>query len=479
MASGTAAGDNKTRPKIEVTHLLYGAVLGAGLLNGIFLSTHDRYPLLLILLAGLAVLFYLSVKDAVLFLVILVIFVEGAFSLKVIGKYSALIEEGALFLFILFTILRIPVLVSNLNRFSHKNAKWILMFLVIVILSEIFGSYLRFGQPIQIGLFTSRHYFRIGIYFFLATVTFRKEEADRFLLLVSLIGLSLAVLILIDTILFNTGVIFHVERSLERLGEVRFNVSTYLIAFSAIMLFIRGRDETRRKWRLFYLGAVGICLADLVYCSQTRAVILALFITLTVIEYRKSRKVVFAAIALFLFSITYVASDDILSTRLGGLIKHTQEEAAANRAKNPGNIKIRMQSYKYYIHLWITLSPVFGIGTFSKTRFANDPEFFAQENFGFHLSDVYGIDTFVRFGALGLAFLVMFYFKVIRDLVWLLDRTGKQGRRVLESILFITIYTMLSPTLGNLLTPNYLFFTGIFLAIIQSMKNELTQVGAG
>ena len=160
----------------------------------------------------------------------------------------------------------------------------------------------------------------------------------------------------------------------------------------------------------------------------------------------------------------------LISDRLNKLYILSQSELQ-QIPSNKGNINIRINEFYYFTKLWLTKSPIFGVGIFSKTHFLKDPMNNAVIKYHYYLSDIRIMDTFVRFGVPGIILLISLYIKLFSNIKQLWHKCTNQEYILLSTILYMLIYTLLTPTIGSVLT-NDLMYYGMLLYYISLLNKK-------
>ena len=377
----------------------------------------------------------------------------------------------------------LPLILLNLRKIwihltTERNAYaiTIILFFCSIIISLYFGSYLKFGQPLLIGMTVARKYLLISIYFFMVAVFSHKKDCYRSMKYLAWLGGIISLLSMTDVAL-GGGVVFSQYHALgqERAGLIRIHVGTFLIVFSVVYSFFSYHNISKFGYtRIFYLILISTGLFTLLFIAMTRAVLLGLFITFSFwLKYKFNNRTL-----IFICSIISIAGILIVSgigekifadTALQTMFKDTTIEMASDE----GNVAIRKECFRYYFNLTVDNSPITGIGLFSNTNFPINPITLAETNYYYYVSDINGISTFVHFGIIGLLLVVYLSIKSIRDTKSSILHLFHHERYHLNIIYFIFIYILATPTLNNLLVESLAIYSGIFFYII-SFTNPLT-----
>jgi len=408
-------------------------------------------------------------------LIVLICFNESLYKLVSLGMAQRKIGDITLVLMASLIFPHIFKVTKTMGQEWEHYGKYIAFFIFIVLLSLFAGSYLVFGQPLTAGIFPARKYFFILSYFYMIAIGFQLSDFEKIFNYIAISGAVIAVLVLIDVQILGGGVLFNFEVSTAktRFSSIRFSVSTSLVVVACIYSFIKSRNVSDFRQQYFYLGICFVCFLEIVTCNMTRARIIGLVFVLAVIY---MKKINFARlIALILLFISVVFAGEILGTlpilnRLTKLYTLTVSEV---QTRNPGqgNINIRARAFEHYTRLWITKSPIFGLGVFSETKYPRNPVTYAELKHHYFISDIKAMGTFIRFGIPGLALVIALYFKLFHDIKHLWNKVNDEEMVILSTIFYQLIYTLLTPTLGSILTSELVYY-GIFFYYISLLYQK-------
>ncbi len=277
--------------------LFWPLVIMGALVTATAAVTGSKILLPPLLLFGLWGWIRFATKHPAAALLIVVFFAENCFSIFNLGIRERLLSDIGI-------ALMLPIIVLNIRRvWNHivsdrsPYAIGILLFIIAIVNSLYWGSYVTFGQPMSIGLTVARKYLYFLSYFFMVAVGASREECYRFMKYLAWVGISLAFLSVIEVAL-GGGVIFKYAQGIgrERAGMLRVHVGEFLIVFSVIYSFIKYYSLPKISMqRLGYGGAIGLGLLTLVFIVLTRAIFIGLFVTFSLWLIRKitSKKLVF------------------------------------------------------------------------------------------------------------------------------------------------------------------------------------------
>lgn len=368
---------------------------------------------------------------------------------------------------------------NHIIRDRAPYAIAVLFFFSAVFISLYFGSYVTFGQPVEIGLTVARKYLLFCSYFFMVAVGASREECYRFMKYLAWLGGVIAFLSIIDVAL-GGGVIFVNYHAVgqERAGMLRIHVGTFVIVFSVIYSFVKclHLPQSSRQW-FGYLLLLGLGVLTIVSIVMTRAVILGIMgiFILWLVRKITNRRIMFVCATVSLVAILILSGlgDVILSdTYIGKIVEQTTTEMGADK----GNISIRQKSAEYYMNLMMENAPLTGVGLFSDTNYPNNPVTIAIEQFHYFISDINGISTLIHFGVQGLLLVAFFSIKSLRDAVVAM-RCAEIGEKYnFEIIFFMLIYTLATPTLNNIIVERMLVYSGVFFYLLSISTKK--QIGA-
>ncbi len=468
---------------INIKPVSFLTIFIASVLTANYVTTGSIIFIIPFLLIGSFVWLRFSLKYRLSAILIIICINESFFKLLRTQIYAGqigerLIEDIALFLMISLILPQISVLLSTINKRYEWYSKYIILYWIIIVISLIAGSYFIFGQPVISGIIPARKYLFIISYFCLAAIGFSLNDFSKFMQTISIAGTVLASMILIDIHLLGGGVIFEFipDKTQIRADSLRFSVSTFLISVACIYNFICAKNSLALKKKLIYNGLSFICLAEIIFCNMTRARIIALIFVLILISIKKIDLKKVAGLIVLFVCISFSSSLINLlpaSRTLGGLYNLTRSEmSTGSYYHGKGNINIRFEAFSYYTKLWLTKSPLFGVGVFSETRFKWNPMTNAELKYGYHISDINTMDTLVRFGVFGAVVLVALYLKLFVNIKHLWQKCSGQEHIILSTIFYTLIFSLLTPTLGNILTTNNLIYYGMFFYYLTLLNKK-------
>lgn len=402
-------------------------------------------------------------------LIIIIFFAEECFDIVTFGLPQRFLSDIGITLMLPLIAMHIGRVLKHIFRDRTSYAKAILFFWGVICISLIFGSWLKFGQPIDIGLVVARKHLFLLSYFFLVAVSATRETCYRFLNYLAWLGAVLSILTIAEATL-GGGVIFshYYAVGQERAGLLRIHVGTFLIVFSVIYSFIKAQAPVSTNFvRTIYIIIVMLGLSTLIFITLTRAVLLGLIITLLFwISYKvNSRKIMLLCFTSSLLAIFVISGlfDEILSnTFVGKIIEMTKSEAVSGT----GNISVRLKGAEHFLDLMLNNAPFTGIGVFSSTNYPNNPVTLSSEKYHYYPVDINGLTTLIYFGMQGLILLIYIIVKTIFDSYIAIKRYPKQDNYNFEILLFIFVYTLATPSLNNVITENMLIYSGPFFYML-------------
>lgn len=402
-------------------------------------------------------------------LIIIIFLAEECFDMYTFGIRQRFLSDIAIALMTPIIVLNLRKIWNHITRVRSPYTLAILLFFTAILVSIYFGSYSTFGQPIAVGLTVSRKYLLFLSYFFLVAVDANREECYRFLKYLAWLGAAIAVLSIVEVAL-GGGVIFSQYYAVgqERAGLLRIHIGTFLIVYSIIYSFIRLQYLHKgNKQRLTYQLLIGLGLFTLGFIVMTRAVIIGLAITLILWITRKitSPRIIFvcATISIVALIILSGIGNTILSeTFVGEIINQTTTELGSDK----GNISIRQKGAEYYLNLMLDNALLTGVGIFSDTNYPNNPVTQGATLYHYYLIDNNGITTVIHFGLQGLIVLVFFIIKSLHDSNTAMRHVPITEKHNYEILFFLFIYTLLTPTLNNILVERMLIYSGVFFYLL-------------
>ena len=368
------------------------------------------------------------------------------------------------------------------NSFGTKMKRYcwlVIIFIFVVLLSIIGSSWMIFGQPVSIGLVAARKSLFIVSLFYLIALGLDWRELMKLFRYLAYTGALIALLSIMDVFILGVGTIFSEYYAIgqTRGDYLRIHVGTFLVVYATIYAWISFSLGSRKTKKMFYLFMIFLCLLDLIYIAQTRAVIIGLVLSITIYQLWDidKRKLLINSGVLFIvfFSIVYLSVDYLYNeTHLGLLVKETIFEVA----EEAGNVLIRKDSLIYYVNYTLEHSPFLGIGKFSSEFFPNNPITFAAERYHYYPVDIRGITTYLYFGVPGVMLLVYLVYFTFRDALKAKKGLHKSEKVMALVILHVLIYIVLTPTLNNLLTENMVMYTGIFIYFLSGYYKRHTKI---
>lgn len=419
----------------------------------------------------------LSGRYCALAYIVLVIFSEGLYRITSFGLGDRRIGDVAFVLLAVGIAANFRTIWRHLtqNRTSYMVA--IFIFWAIVVVSIYFGSHMIFGQPFFYGLIPARKFFLIGGYFFLLGVKADRHDLQKFFKYFAWWGGVLAILGIIDSIL-GGGMIFQEYHQIGdvRIGYTRLAVGTFNISFSIIYATAR-LFYSQRGFRGTspYLVLLLTCLFNLFFVSMTRAAIISIVLTLLFLLFRSSlRSRVFTLVGLGIIVPAVWLSMPLISNL--DRIKHIEELASSisyDISRNEGNVSIRKEGAAALFGVYMERSPVVGVGLFSDDRFPDNPIAILSEGYNYHLVDVNGLATLIRFGIPGVFLLGFFLYKTFRDSNELLTIPQPEKRFIANILFALLLYILFAPTLGNIIVERMLIYTGIICYTLDHYLSRL------
>ncbi len=397
-------------------------------------------------------------------LIIVIFFAEEGFDIINLGIRQRFLSDIGIFLMLTLILVNVNRVWLHIVSRRSPYAKAIIVFLIVIFLSQYFSAMIKFGQPLDVGLIVARKYLLICSYFFLVAVDATRYTCFRLLEYLAWLGTAIAVLSIVDVTL-GGGAVFTEYYAIgqERAGQLRIHVGTFLIVYSVIYSFIKYQYKQEVSIRLICFMSISLGLYTLLFITLTRAVFLGMFLTLLFwfTYHTNSRKVAamcFSAALFAIFALSGFYDHIIARTFLGQIFEMTQSEIFSTT----GNISMRIKGALYYLNLTLEKAPLMGIGLFSNTNFPNNPVTNAIEMYRYIPIDINGLTTAIFFGLQGVFMLIFFTVKALRDCATAIHQKFSAEKYHFEIILLIIIYTIATPTLNNLLVERMLVYSGIF-----------------
>ncbi len=409
-------------------------------------------------------------------LIIVVFFAEQCFDITTFGIRQRLLSDIGI-------ALMLPLIALNFQRvWQHVTVRrspyaiGILLFFGAIIISLYFGSHLKFGQPMAVGLTVARKYLLFCSYFFLVAVGATSEDCFRFMKYLAWLGGVIAFLSIVDVAL-GGGIVFPYYHAIgqERAGQLRIHVGTFLIVFSIIYSFVKSQNLPKSsEKRIVYIILLGVGLFTIGFIVMTRAIILGLMVTFIFWLIRKvtNQKIMLVCAIVSIVAIIFLSGLGKIvfsDTFVGKIMKETSTELVSDK----GNISVRKNGAKFYLDLMLQNTPLTGVGRFSNTNYPNNPVTIAGALNHYFIIDVNGIATIVFFGLLGLLLLTYFIIKSLRDTLVVIKHGQSSEKYNFEILLFIFIYTLATPTLNNIIVERMLVYSGVFFYLLSLSNDKL------
>ena len=239
----------------------------------------------------------------------------------------------------------------------------------------VIQAYLH-GQSVVLGLKAAKGFYIVLLYF-----VFQAKDIDpkRLFHLIIIIGIILMLLNNAQFVLHDRVKIFHYDKSLMRVGELRLLVGGFFTMFAPMVAFAMYLDRGKK----IYLVSFVYLLATVVVQGKGRAVMVGFLAMITVLLYLSGRinfknmvLVGVPSLVILLWSAPFLER-----TFIGRIVEMSQTEVSADT----GNVGIRKLAYAYYIDAFWK-SPILGRGIWNDLVTKNNPE--NMKHLGLHLSDI-------------------------------------------------------------------------------------------
>lgn len=407
---------------------------------------------------------------------IIIIFDEGLYRITTFGLGPRIVGDMALFLIFSVILANAPQIWRRVKNKHTISMAAILLFWLIIAVSIFFGSHIIFHQPLFYGFIPARKYLVFGIYFFLIGVGMTKNDIHLFLKYLAWWGGLLALLGIIDASM-GGGVIFTEYHQIgsTREGATRLAVGTFNVCYSVIYSLVSiSHSKHQLRISITYFLLLTFCLINLFFVTMTRSAIIG--VTGTVILFVltfSTRRLIKIILVLSIIIPAFILSTPLLENttqfnQIKGIILSIEEES--NR--DEGNVEIRKQGALALLDVFLTKSPIVGVGLFSHNNYPNNPIFLLSTVYNYHLIDVNGIATLILFGIPGVTLLVVIVLKTFKDARGVKSLAAPNDKMLGQVIFLWLVYILATPTLGNLLVERTLVYTGIILYIQDHLLNR-------
>ena len=409
-------------------------------------------------------------------LIIIVIFCETLFFITDFGIRERFLSDIGIALMLPIIVLKFRRVWHHITLECSPYTIGIFLFFGAILVSLFFGSYLKFGQPMTIGMTVVRKYLMFCSYFFLIALGATREDCYRFYKYLCWVGASIACLLLLETIL-GGGVIFqnYYDVGQERAGKLRIHIGAFLIVFSVVYSFIKIQNlpQKSKLWWL-YLILLGIDLFVIISIVMTRAIIWGLLVIFVFWLLRKIsiRKIMISCAAVFfigLFLLSGLGEQLLSKSFVGSIVEQTFFEMGADT----GNVSIRKKGVQHYMSLLFKDAPLTGVGVFSDRYYPNNPITRAADLFHYYIVDINAVTTLVHFGIQGLVLLVFFTGKSLWDTFKNKRDNEATDKYNYEVLFYIFIYTLATPTLHNIIVERMLIYSGSFFYLLSLSNNQI------
>lgn len=443
------------------------AILGSFVLAGAIV-TGSKFFLAPLLIICLWLWIQFATKYPAAALIIIVFFAEDCFDMITFGLRQRLLSDiGIAFM--------LPLLVINFRRIWNHIASTspyaiaILLFFFALLTSLYFGSHIKMGQPMVVGLTVARKYLFFFSYFFLVAVNATEEDCYRFIKYIAWLGAIIAFLFIIEVALGGGTIFPHIhDVGGERAGRLRIHTGTFLIVFSVVYSFIKYPylpELSQQRTR--HLLIISLGLTALLSIVMTRAMILGLLVTFIfwLIRSVTNRKIMFVSIIISISIVAFFLGfwEIILTeTFIGGIIEKTSFELSSST----GNIFVRLEGIRYFFDVLLQNAPITGIGLFSSTNYPGNPITIAGDLYNYYVADINGFGTIIYFGLQGVFLLSFFVIKSLRDCISAMNHSEMNKRYYFEILYFIFIYTLATPSLNNIIAQRMLVYSGVFFYLL-------------
>ena len=433
---------------------LFGIIACIPLLAGYLLA--NGKPLLILAIFFIAGVVFLYLKNIEAFILMLLVINHEMFYLLPDDLLGGSRYQGLLYVVLLITGgIYFLLEYREPPRYFKYN---IFALLALTAISVMHAAFM--GQPLIMGIKASKSYFLILFFFVFVS---RHIDVARLFRYIVLVGILLT---LINNIQYFTGIqLFHHDREMFRIGQVRFLVGGFFLLFSLILAFAEFL-RSKKKWYLVAAVHIGITI---IFQGQTRMAIFGIFVTFLLLmylmEYLDFKRVVFVGIPLFVVFIWLVPM--IQSTFFGDLYKLTRYELG----QRGGNFGIRLDTYHYYLKE-IKKSPIIGRGIWNDQWKQNNPE--DMKYMGLHLGDI-GM-TSLAFH-LGLAGVVWFVLLLSRVFKLCFDENLKIKSTIHPGIVGYFIFGIATIlTLNSFTRYRAVIYLALVLALISQMSKAASSV---
>ncbi|MFU7515532.1 O-antigen ligase family protein [Clostridium sp. HCS.1] len=342
----------------------------------------------------------------------------------IIDKYNTYHVKIIIFIItivtiIFFLITRRYKYIKDKTLFSNN----IILFLILVFFETILSyiNYSQYGQTVMDTIWMSYYFYIILLYYILVYLDIKFND-DSYKRIITIFSLILSIIFIVQSILYNSDGLLIVkisELSLNgiesRLGRIRLTYPSTIISFSIILSagrILNKREEKKDLYKIIDILNVILGCIYIVYVSQTRALIVYIFISIIIMFiFRNGRN-----IKRLLISFLLLVSVIIVILNLSITKEYIN---TFNDTDNSISTIARKGAIEYFIKKG-SENIVFGSGFIGSNQ---DSELFyiARGEYGIYsTTDVGIIGYYSSFGILGLLLyisLILKLMKIIKKLI--------------------------------------------------------------
>jgi hypothetical protein len=388
--------------------------------------------------------------------------------LKIDFSFGVVVVSFFLFFWFLFRL----VLEGNYKITNNFYIKSFIVLVFIIVILTIMAQIVNGQFNIQ-EIFRS-YFFYFGYLIFPCLVMSRldsdatKKLFFNLMLLVILVSLAVSILLLVDVDAlvkynFTTGGRFELTRVSP---DILNNLSMLALCFCVSSVI----HQKNRSAKIFYSILLLLILNYLIFGWATRGITVQIIAILLYTFWRRLhmhivlKTIVVIALTSFLYlSVTGKAPPEKGGTDLLFSFIYTPFDEVSNEYGTTYN---RLEGMAHYWKLFKE-SGYIGLGNFDMTQEGSTNSLYASKNdLNFNLNDLGIMDSFYRYGAPALVFVVVVLFRIKRDLFLVINRSSSDQKTVIisESIyLFVTMQLLTIFLSKAFFLPKYSLFYGLIL----------------
>jgi len=413
---------------------------------------------------GLAVLLFFAVAvNPKLALFWLVVFAEDIFNLvnPELGLKDRLHPDLMLIILVFMFAKYMAGKLYNKNKLSDEPSGMFGLEVTLIVAMLIVGSVnsmLHYDQPVFLGLRSAR-YLLIYLFYFPLKELFKNPAYRKWALdFLLYFGVFATTLYLVQYVVFDSFKFMYITTYGERFGGTRLRMEVGLIISSMCIAFSRGiTDKSSARYWIIAIYEV----AAFAVITKIRVALLGLAIAFLVgifIQKRYSRAISAYLLVIFIGINMFNLKDSILYKMYNLTVNEVATET--------GNYGVRVNEIEFYMDQ-VTKSPILGRGILNKLH----PQSLKAlgEKYEYSLSDIGILGFFFSFGIVGVAWVLLIFFKLSRLSIRALKTQDESRYSV---FLFTAFLIITSATIMYLDNENTILYIIIFASIYENVVNE-------